>query len=67
MKLKDKKIQTGLRIPKKQYDRLEAHSKDIGVSINALVLIMIEQSLKCLDCGCSEFGHASAHNPLNTA
>ena len=36
------KIQTGLRIPARQYQRLIAVADRMGVSMNALILMLIE-------------------------
>lgn len=43
------KIQTGLRIPEKQYERLKKMADRMGVSINSLMLILIDYGLKILD------------------
>lgn len=47
---KEDKIQTGLRIPEKQYKRLTDISDRMGVSINALILMLIDIGLNQLDC-----------------
>jgi predicted HicB family RNase H-like nuclease len=38
--------QIGLRVPEELSDRLEAKAKEIGVSKNALVLILIDLGFK---------------------
>ncbi len=39
---REDKIQTGLRVPEKQYRRLVATADKMGVSLNALILMLIE-------------------------
>lgn len=48
--IKEDKIQTGLRIPEGQYKRLTDISDRMGVSINALILILIDIGLNQLEC-----------------
>lgn len=53
-KRKEDKIQTGLRIPEGQYKRLTDISDRMGVSINALILMLIDIGLNLLDTEQSE-------------
>lgn len=46
---KEDKIQTGLRIPEGQYERLTVLSKRMGVSLNALVLVLIDTGLGIIE------------------
>ena len=46
---KEDKIQTGLRVPEKQYERLSIISERMGVSINALILVLIDMGLNQLE------------------
>lgn len=39
------KIQTGLRIPSKRYEELQNISQEIGVSLNSLILMLIDLGL----------------------
>ena len=39
------KIQTGLRIPAKRYEELQALSAQVGVSLNALILMLVDFAL----------------------
>jgi len=48
-KAKEDKIQTGLRIPEGQYKRLTDISDRMGVSINALILVLIDIGLNQLE------------------
>ena len=42
---KKESIQTGLRIPVGQYERVKAHADRIGVSINQICLMLIDMGL----------------------
>ena len=39
------KVQTGLRIPEPQYDRIAKEAERMGVSINALILMLAVWSM----------------------
>ncbi len=43
--MKDDKIQTGLRIPQKRYEELVAIAAQMGVSLNSLILMLIDLGL----------------------
>lgn len=43
------KIQTGLRIPENQYNRIKEQADRMGVSINSLILILIDIGLNQLE------------------
>lgn len=43
--MKDDKIQTGLRIPTKRYDELVFLADEMGVSLNALILMLVDLGL----------------------
>ncbi len=43
--MKDDKIQTGLRIPQKRYEELIELAEQMGVSLNALILMLIDLGL----------------------
>lgn len=42
----DNKIQTGLRIPEKLHTALQNKADEIGISINQLILVLINLGLK---------------------
>ncbi len=46
----ESKIQTGLRVPEFQYERLIAIAKRMGVSVNALILMLIDIGLNQIEC-----------------
>lgn len=43
--MKNEKIQTGLRIPAGKYAELDALANEIGVSLNALILMLVDLGL----------------------
>ena len=45
------KVQTGLRIPEPQYDRLAKEAGRMGISINALVLMLVDVGFSALTLG----------------
>lgn len=60
------KIQTGLRIPQNRYEELGALSNEMGVSLNALVLMLIDLGLKAVNLGVKEAAHSVPHSPQRT-
>lgn len=46
---REDKIQTGLRVPEKQYQRLITTADRMGVSLNALILVLIEIGLNQIE------------------
>lgn len=53
----DSKIQTGLRVPENQYERIKEKSDRIGISINQLILILVDIGLNYLDMEQNGQGH----------
>lgn len=43
--MKEDKVQTGLRIPQARYDELLILASQIGISLNALILMLIDLGL----------------------
>lgn len=43
--MQEDKIQTGLRIPVKRYEELNIIAEDIGISLNALILALVDLGL----------------------
>lgn len=43
--MKNEKIQTGLRIPADKYAELDALAAEIGTSLNALILMLVDLGL----------------------
>lgn len=43
------KIQTGLRVPENQYNRIKERADRMGVSINQLILMLVDIGLNYLD------------------
>ena len=57
------KIQTGLRIPETQYERIVEKADRIGIFINQMVLILVDIGLNYLDMEMTEQNHFVFHNP----
>ena len=45
----ENKIQTGLRIPEKRYSELVALADEIGISLNAIILMLVDLGLAVHD------------------
>lgn len=43
--MKDDKIQTGLRVPQKRYNELSLLADEMGVSLNSLILMLVDLGL----------------------
>lgn len=43
------KIQTGLRVPEGQYERIKIRADKAGVSINQMILVLVDIGLTFLD------------------
>lgn len=46
---KQDKIQTGLRVPENQYKRIKAMADSAGVSINQMILVLVDIGLNYLE------------------
>ena len=49
--MQDNKIQTGLRIPEALYNELKAMADNSGVSLNALILMLVDIGLMAITYG----------------
>lgn len=49
--MKQIKVQTGLRIPEPLYNDLQSRAARMGISINSLVLMLVELGITLLDKG----------------
>lgn len=61
--MSESKIQTGLRLPEKQYQRVAKKADTLGMSINQLLLVAIDIGLNCLDMELLEQVHTFLHTP----
>lgn len=61
--MSDLKVQTGLRLPEKQYERIREKADRIGVSINQMALILIDIGLNYLDMEKDEQNRFVFRNP----
>lgn len=51
MNPKEYKIQTGLRVPEELHTDLQERAKEIGVSVNQLILMLIYIGIKLIEKG----------------
>ena len=49
--MNDDKIQTGLRIPQSRYDELKTLADRSGMSLNALILFLVDVGLSAVNLG----------------
>lgn len=56
------KVQTGLRIPEPQYDRIAKEAGRMGVSINALILMLVDVGFSSLTLGTEAEFRVLLHN-----
>lgn len=61
--MKDDKIQTGLRIPQSRYDELKDMADRSGVSLNALILLLVDVGLSAVNLGIDGAAHSEPHSP----
>lgn len=64
--MKNDKIQTGLRIPAKRYDELSAIATRSGVSLNSLILYLVDIGLSAVNRGVEEEARSEPHSQLHS-
>lgn len=52
--MRDDKIQTGLRIPQGRYEELRKMADRSGVSLNAIILLLVDIGLSAVTLGAEE-------------
>lgn len=60
------KIQTGLRLPEDRYNQLTQIAEKAGVSINQLILLLIEVGLKAVNLGIEGLSREELRSYLHT-
>lgn len=60
-KCQDNKIQTGLRIPQGRYDTLKEMADSSGVSLNAMILLLVDIGMSVVNLGIEEVAHSGFH------
>ena len=48
-------VQTGLRVPAAQYEKIDSYAKAMGLSFNKTALMLIGIGITCLDRGLAEY------------
>lgn len=61
--MKDNKIQTGLRIPQERYEELKGLADRSGISLNAVILYLVDVGLSTISLGVEEASRSEIHNP----
>lgn len=64
--MKDEKIQTGLRIPLSRYDELKVIADRSGVSVNSIILHLIDIGLRVVNSGILQETHVLLHTPQHS-
>ena len=64
--MKNEKIQTGLRIPQERYEQLRELAERSGVSLNAIILFLVDIGLSTINLGVQEASHAEIHTQQHT-
>lgn len=60
--MKDDKIQTGLRISSSRYDELKEIAERSGISLNAVILFLVDVGLTTVNLGIEATAHSVLHN-----
>lgn len=55
-------IQTGLRVPENQYERIREKADKVGISLNALILMLVDIGLNYLDMESDESLRSAIHS-----
>ena len=64
--MKEDKIQTGLRIPQDRYDELRGMADRSGVSLNAMILFLVDVGLSAINLGIEGVAHSLPRIPQRT-
>ena len=64
--MNDEKIQTGLRIPLNRYNELKEIADRAGISLNAVILLLVEIGMAAVNRGVQEADHVGIHNLQHT-
>jgi hypothetical protein len=60
--MKDDKIQTGLRIPQTRYEELRIMAEKSGISLNTLILFLVDVGLSAVNLGIEEAARSAPHS-----
>lgn len=64
--MNDDKIQTGLRIPQSRYNELKELADRSGISLNSLILFLVDVGLSAVNLGTEAEARSSPHIPQQT-
>ena len=61
--MKEDKVQTGLRIPQARYEELRVMADRSGVSLNSMILFLLDIGLSAVNLGIEGAARSSPHTP----
>ena len=64
--MKGDKIQTGLRIPESRYEELKEMADRSGISLNAIILSLVDVGLSAISFGVEEASRSEIRNPRHS-
>lgn len=64
--MNEDKIQTGLRIPQSRYDELKNMADKAGISLNTMILFLMDVGLNAVNLGIEEAARAGIRIPQQT-
>ncbi len=64
--MKEDKIQTGLRLPQSQYEKLRELAASSGASVNSIILLLVEIGLQAVNLGIEVEARSSPHIPTGS-
>lgn len=64
--MNEDKIQTGLRISQGRYDELKNMADKAGISLNAMILFLVDVGLTAVSLGIEEAARSGFHIPKQT-
>ena len=63
--MKEDKIQTGLRIPQSRYEELSEMAVRSGISLNAIILFLVDVGLNAVNLGIEGAARSELHNQIH--
>lgn len=62
----DDKVQTGLRIPVQRCAELTRMAETMGISLNALILLLVDVGLSAINLGAEAMARSGPHSPQHS-
>lgn len=64
--MKEYKVQTGLRIPQGRYDELRDMADKSGVSLNSIILFLVDVGLSAVNLGIEQSARSEIRSPQDS-